>query len=104
MRVSYTPVRFSEHEQEVVVPPLRLDLKPFEGQPRKWARTYRLPQLVIKNSRISHAGLGLFLKEAVRAGQPLTLFRRNRISEARAKELKMKVSNLLTLLLTRRRL
>jgi hypothetical protein len=93
MRVSYPPVRYSDDEQEVVVPPRRLELKPFEGQPRKWAGIHRFPQLVMKKSLIHNSGVGLFLKESVRAGQAITLFRRNRISEAKAKLLKIKVAN-----------
>jgi hypothetical protein len=98
MRISIPPVRYSD--PQVVVPPRRVELKPFQGQPRKYSGTHRFPQLVIANSKISNAGDGLFLGEMVRAGQPLTLYRRNSISEARGKFLKKKVSNLsVTLLL-----
>ena len=93
MRISIPPVRFAD--PQVVVPPRRVQLEPFQGQPRKYSGTHRFPQLVIKDSRISNAGAGLFLEEKVRAGQILTLFRRNHISEARAKVLKKKVSKLL---------
>jgi len=92
MRVSFPPVRYSGQEEEFIVPPRRVALKPFEGQPRKWDRTHRFPQLVMKNSSISNAGIGLFLDENVRAGQPLTMFRRNHITEAKAKLLKIKVT------------
>ena len=92
MRISIPPVRFSD--PQVVVPPRRVELKPFQGQPRKYYGIHRFPQLVIKDSRILNAGAGLFLEEKVRAGQILTLFRRNHISEARAKVLKKKVSKL----------
>ncbi len=92
MRISYPTIRFSE--QQMVVPPRRIELKPFQGQRRKFAGIHRFPQLVMEESKIPNAGIGLFLGERVRAGQILTLFRRNRISEARAKALKMKVSRL----------
>ena len=78
----------------MVVPPRRVDLKPFQGQPRKYDGIIRLPQLVMEESKIANAGIGLFLAEHVRAGQVLTLYRRNRITEARAKKLKMKVPSL----------
>ena len=78
----------------MVVPPRRVELKPFQGQRRNFAGIHRFPQLVMEESRIAGAGIGLFLGERVRAGQILTLFRRNQISEARAKALKMKVSSL----------
>jgi hypothetical protein len=45
-------------------------------------------------SKIANAGVGVFLGEDVRAGQLLTVYRRNRISEARAKALRLKVSSL----------
>lgn len=92
MRISYPTVRFSE--QKMAVPPRRVELKPFQGQRRKFAGIHRFPQLVMEESKIANAGIGLFLGERVRAGQLLTLFRRNSISEARAKELKLKVSSL----------
>jgi hypothetical protein len=92
MRISYPPVRFSE--QKMVVPSRRVQLKPFQGQRRKYAGTVRLPQLVMEKSKIANAGIGLFLAERVRAGQVLTLYRRNSISEVRGKVLKMKVSSL----------
>ena len=94
MRISYPPVRFSQ--QKIVVPSRRVQLEPFPGQRhcRKYAGTVRLPQLVMEKSKIANAGIGLFLAERVRAGQVLTLYRRNRISEVRGKVLKMKVSSL----------
>ena len=97
MRISIPPVRFSD--PQVVVPPRLVELKPFQGQPRKYYGIHRFPQLVIKDSRILNAGSGLFLEEKVRAGQILTLFRRNHISEARAKVLKKKVSTFVLFLL-----
>jgi hypothetical protein len=84
-------VRYSD--PQVVVPPRRVELKAFQGQPRKYSGSYRFPQLVIANSKISNAGDGLFLGEMVRAGQPLTLYRRNFISEARGNFLQKKESN-----------
>ena len=92
MRISVPPVRYSA--EQMVVPSRRVELKPFQGQRRKYAGIHRLPQLVMEESKIAHAGIGLFLGERVRAGQVLTLFRRNRISEARAKALKLKVPGL----------
>ena len=91
MRISVPPVRYSSSAEQMVVPPRRVELKPFQGQPRKYAGIIRLPQLVMEESKIANAGIGLFLAEHVRAGQVLTLYRRNRISEARPKKLKMKV-------------
>ena len=93
MRRSVPPVRYSN--PEYVVPACRIVLNPFQGQPRKYRGTHRLPKLVIKASGIRDAGMGLFLGEKVRAGQILTMFRRNRISESRAKMQKNAVSNLL---------
>jgi len=97
MRVSVPPVRYSN--PEYVVPARRVVLNPFQGQPRKYRGVHRLPKLVIKGSGIRDSGLGLFLGEKVRAGQIITLFRRNRISESRAKMQKNEVSNLLFALL-----
>ena len=92
MRISVPPVRLLS--ERIVVPSLRVELKTFQGQRRKYAGIFRLPELVMEESKIAHAGIGLFLAERVRAGQILTLYRRNRISEARAKVLKMKVPSL----------
>ena len=97
MRISVPPVRFSD--PQVVVSPRRVKLAPFEGQTRKYSGIHRFPQLVMRDSGIKNAGIGLFLGEKVRAGQALTLFRKNRISEAAAKLLKLKVSHLWFLLL-----
>ena len=92
MRISVPPVRYSA--EQMVVPPRRLELEPFQGQRRQFAGVHRFPQLVMAESKIANAGIGLFLGERVRAGQLLTVYRRNRISEARAKALKLKVSSL----------
>ena len=88
-RVSKPPVRypFPIH----FVKSRRVVLKPFQGQPRIYKKAVRLPRLVIQQSRIPNAGFGLFLAERVRAGQPLTKYSTNRISEAFANFLKMKV-------------
>ena len=77
MRVSIPPVRFSD--PKVIVPPRReVVLKPFQGQPRKYAKPLRLPQLVLGNSTIKNAGIGLFLGEDVRAGQVFTIVLTNK--------------------------
>jgi hypothetical protein len=89
MRVSVPPVRYSD--PEYAVPPRRVLLKPFQGQPRKYAKIHRFPKLVIRKSKIRNAGFGLFLGEDVKAGQPITRYATKRISEAEAKILKKKV-------------
>jgi hypothetical protein len=89
MRVSVPPVRYSD--PEYVVPPRRVVLKPFQGQPRKYPKIRRFPCLVIRKSKIRNAGFGLFLGEDVKAGQPLTRYATKTISEAEAKILKKKV-------------
>jgi hypothetical protein len=92
MRISVPPARLSENTW--VVPSRRLPLIPFEGQPRLFDGIHRFPRLVMAESKIANAGVGVFLGEDVRAGQLLTVYRRNRISEARAKALRLKVSSL----------
>ena len=91
MRISVPPARLSENTW--VVPSRRLPLIPFEGQPRLFDGIHRFPRLVMAESKIANAGVGVFLGEDVRAGQLLTVYRRNRISEARAKALRLKVSD-----------
>ena len=90
MRESRPPVRFSD-PVHVVLPRRNVVLKPFVGQPRKYAGPRRLPGLEVKISRIRGAGLGLFLREKVHAGQTITLYRRKIISEATARKLKEQV-------------
>jgi hypothetical protein len=46
MRISVPPVRYAS--EKMVVPPRRVELKPFEGQRGKYAGIYRLPQLVME--------------------------------------------------------
>ena len=89
MRVSVPPVRYSD--PEYLVPSKHVILKPFQGQPRKYAKNHRFPHLVIRKSKIRNAGFGLFLGEDVKAGQPITRFATNQISESEAKILKKKV-------------
>ena len=90
MRVIYPPVRFDD--PQFVVPARRIELKPFEGQKRKYSGTIRFPQLMIKTSTICNAGYGVFLGEDVRAGQVLSMYPKNIISEKEAKKRKGKVS------------
>jgi hypothetical protein len=89
MRVSVPPVRYSD--PEYVVPSKHVILKPFQGQPRKYAKNHRFPYLIIRKSKIRNAGFGLFLGEDVKAGQPITRFATKQISESEAKILKKKV-------------
>ena len=89
MRLSVPPVRFSE--PEYVARARRVVLTPFHGQATKYKKTVRLPEVVIKRSGIRNAGLGLFLREPVRAGQIITLYPRNIISEAEARRRQNKV-------------
>ena len=89
MRVSRPPARLL---QEVhVVLPRKIQLYPSDGQPKKYSREIRLPELAIQQSRIPKAGQGLFLREKVRKGQPIALYRRKIVSEAMAKKLKAMV-------------
>jgi len=69
-------------------------MEPFEGQPRKWKLAHRFPRLEVRYSCIPNAGFGLFVAEDVKAGQPIATYRRKIVSEAMAKKLKKKVSNL----------
>jgi hypothetical protein len=89
MRESRPPVRFSD-PVHVVLARRNIVLVPFEGQPRKYAIPRRLPALAVKISGVRRAGYGLFLREKVKAGQSITLYRRKIISEATAKKLKDK--------------
>jgi hypothetical protein len=66
-------------------------LKPFEGQPQKWASPRRLPGLAVRNSSGRGAGYGIFLCEKVNAGQAITLYRRKSISESTVKVLREQV-------------
>jgi len=68
-------------------------MEPFEGQPRKWKLVRRFPRLEVRYSSILNAGFGLFVAEDVKAGQPIATYRRKIVSEAMAKKLKRKVSN-----------
>ena len=85
MRERRPPVRFSD-PVHVVLPRRNVFLRPFEGQPRKYAS--RLPGLAVKISSVPGAGYGPFLREKVNSGQTITLYRRKIISEATAKKLK----------------
>ena len=90
MRQSKATVRFSD--PEYVARPRHILLKPFQGQPRKYAkRIFRLPEVSIKKSSIPNAGFGLYIRENVRKGQIISIYRRRIISEAEAKLLKNKV-------------
>ena len=89
MRISRP--RFSPDGEVYVAKPRRIRLFPDEGDPAKFAKEIRLPELSVRRSKIPKAGRGLFLNEKVQSGQVLTVYRRKLISERRAKELKMKV-------------
>ena len=91
MRESRPPVRLFD-PVHVVLPLRNVLLKPFAGQPRKYSCPRRLPGLEIKISQVPGAGYGLFLREKVYAGQSITLYRREIVSEATARTLKKKVS------------
>jgi hypothetical protein len=90
MREIRPPVRFSDPVY-VVLPRQNVVLRPFTGQPVKYARPFRLPGLAVKISGVPGAGFGLFVREKVLAGQKITLYRRKIISEATAKKLKKQV-------------
>ena len=90
MRELRPPVRFSD-PVHVVLPRRNVFLRPFEGQPRKYASPCRLPGLAVKISSVPGAGYGPFLREKVNSGQTITLYRRKIISEATAKKLKKQV-------------
>ena len=89
MRVSVRPDRFGD--SVLGVASRRVATKPFEGQPRKFKRTIRLPNAEIKESTIKNAGMGLFVAEDVNEGEPVTLFARNVIPEWLAEIRKKKV-------------
>jgi len=91
MRISRPPPRFSPDGDVYVAKPRRIRLFPDEGDPAKFTKEIRLPELSVRWSKIPKAGRGLFLNEKVQSGQILTVYRRKIISERRAKELKMKV-------------
>lgn len=90
MRHIKPPVRFSD--PVYIISACKKKLQPFEGQPRKWRVARRYPKLVVHESRIPDAGFGLFVAEDVKAGQPITTYKRKIISEDEAKRLKKKVS------------
>lgn len=90
MRESRPPVRFSDPVY-LVLPRRNVILRPFDWQPGKYARPMRLPALAVKISGVRGAGFGVFLREKVRAGQTITLYRRKIISEATARRLKKQV-------------
>ena len=89
MRASVRPDRFGD--SVLGVPSRRVATKPFEGQPRRFKRTIRLPHAEIKESTIKNAGMGLFVAEDVNEGEPVTLFARNVIPEWLAEIRKKKV-------------
>jgi hypothetical protein len=89
MRHIKPPVRFSD--PVYIISACKKKLQPFEGQPRKWRQARRYPELAVQQSRIPYAGFGLFVAEDVKAGQPITTYKRKIISEREAKKLKDKV-------------
>ncbi len=89
MRKIKAPVRFSD--PVYIISACHKKLQPFEGQPRKWRLARRYPELQVHQSRIPDAGFGLFVAEDVKAGQPITTYKRKIISESDAKKLKKKV-------------
>ena len=91
MRSIKPPVRFANPIYYVHACKKRM--MPFEGQPRKWKLVRRFPRLEVRLSSIPNAGFGLFVAEDVKAGQPIATYRRRIVSEAMAKKLKNKVSN-----------
>ncbi len=91
MRSIKPPVRFANPIYYVNACKKRM--MPFEGQPRKWKLVRRFPRLEVRLSSIPNAGFGLFVAEDVKVGQPIATYRRRIVSEAMAKELKKKVSN-----------
>jgi hypothetical protein len=86
---SKAPVRFSD--PVYIISACQKKLQPFEGQPRKWRLARRYPELQVHQSRIPDAGFGLFVAEDVKAGQPITTYKRKIISESEAEKLKKKV-------------
>jgi len=91
MRTINPPVRFANPIYYVKA--CKKKMEPFEGQPRKWKLVRRFPRLEVRLSSIPNAGFGLFVAEDVKAGQPIATYRRKIVSEAMAKKLKRKVSN-----------
>lgn len=91
MRHTKPPVRLSDPVYMVAA--CKKKLQPFEWQPRKWRLARRYPKVAVHKSRIPDAGWGLFVAEDVRAGQPITTYKRKIISEDVAKTLKKKVLN-----------
>jgi hypothetical protein len=91
MRISRPPPRFSPDGEVYVAKPRRIKLVPDAGDPERFSKVIRLPELSIRRSKIPKAGRGLFLNEKVRRGQVLTRYRRKIISEKRATELKLQV-------------
>ena len=89
MRVSIRPVRYDEPVFEV--PSRRVVLKPFEGQPRMFKHTVRMPSGEVKESTAKNAGMGFFVTEDVNEGEAITLFARNVIPEWLAEIRKKKV-------------
>jgi len=94
MRISRPPPRFSPDGEEFVAKPRRIKLVPDAGDPERFSKVIRLPELSIRRSKIPKAGRGLFLNEKVQRGQVLTRYRQKIISERRAKELKLQVAQL----------
>jgi len=89
MRVSKRPVSFDNPVIEV--PSQWVLFKPFEGQPRMFKDNIRLPSGEVKISTQKNAGMGLFVTEDVKKGQPITIYAQNVISEWEAEILKNKV-------------
>ena len=82
MRVSKPTVRYLD--PEYVARPRHILLKPFQGQPKKYAkRVYRLPEVSIKKSSIPNAGFGLYIRENVSKGQPISIYRRSAVDRRR---------------------
>ena len=79
MRVSVKPVRF--HDPVYEVPSRRVLLKPFQGQPRMFRNVIRMPSGAIQISSQMGAGMGYFVREDIRPGQPITLYAQNEIPE-----------------------
>ena len=86
MRVSKAPVRF--HDPVYIVRPRKKTLKRFEGQPAIYDVPRRLPWLSVQESSIPVAGFGVFVREDVKAGDTISIYRAKIISEATAKKLK----------------
>ena len=91
MRVPVRPVFWSCDGPVYEVPSQRFLFKPSEGQPRMFRKVIRLPAGEIKASTQPGAGLGYFVNEDVREGQPITMYAQNEIPEWVAEILKNKV-------------